>query len=57
MMWGHLWFWSTSGMMNGGPVLEYFTNWAEDERNFLVFVGYQAEGTLGKKNTKWNQRS
>ncbi len=40
---------ATSGMMNGGPVLEYFTNWAEDERNFLVFVGYQAEGTLGRK--------
>jgi KH/beta-lactamase-domain protein len=40
---------ATSGMMNGGPVLEYFTNWADDERNFIVFVGYQAGRTLGRK--------
>ena len=40
---------ATSGMMNGGPVIEYFSNWSDDERNFLVFVGYQAEGTLGRK--------
>jgi len=40
---------STSGMMNGGPVLEYFKHWADDPRNTLVFVGYQAVGTLGRK--------
>jgi KH/beta-lactamase-domain protein len=40
---------ATSGMMNGGPVLEYFSNWADDERNFLVFVGYQADRTLGRR--------
>ncbi|MEM3363836.1 MAG: beta-CASP ribonuclease aCPSF1, partial [Thermoplasmatales archaeon] len=40
---------ATSGMMNGGPVIEYFVNWADDSRNFLVFVGYQAEGTLGRR--------
>ncbi|NPA75783.1 MAG: beta-CASP ribonuclease aCPSF1 [Euryarchaeota archaeon] len=40
---------STSGMMNGGPVLEYFKHWADDPRNTLVFVGYQAERTLGRK--------
>jgi len=40
---------ATSGMMNGGPVMEYFTSWADDERNFLVFVGYQADRTLGRK--------
>lgn len=40
---------ATSGMMNGGPVIEYFSNWADDERNFLVFVGYQADGTLGRR--------
>ncbi len=40
---------STSGMMNGGPVLEYFKHWADDNRNTLVFVGYQAEHTLGRK--------
>jgi len=40
---------STSGMMNGGPVLEYFKNWADDPKNTLIFVGYQAVGTLGRK--------
>ncbi len=40
---------STSGMMNGGPVLEYFKHWADDSRNTLIFVGYQAVGTLGRR--------
>ncbi len=40
---------STSGMMNGGPVLEYFKHWADDPKNTLVFVGYQAVGTLGRR--------
>ncbi len=38
---------ATSGMMNGGPVMEYFKAFAEDPRNTLVFVGYQADGTIG----------
>jgi len=40
---------ATSGMMNGGPVMEYFKSWAPDKRNTMVFVGYQAEGTMGRK--------
>jgi len=40
---------TTSGMMNGGPVLEYFYKMADDKANTLVFVGYLAEGTLGRK--------
>ncbi len=40
---------ATSGMMSGGPVMEYFKSWAGEERNTLVFVGYQAEGTTGRK--------
>ncbi|RLF36166.1 MAG: beta-CASP ribonuclease aCPSF1 [Thermoplasmata archaeon] len=40
---------ATSGMMNGGPVMEYFKEWASNEKNTIVFVGYQAEGTLGRK--------
>ena len=40
---------TTSGMMNGGPVLEYLKNWADNPQNTLVFVGYQAEGTIGNK--------
>jgi len=40
---------SPAGMMSGGPVLEYFKHLSEDERNTLLFVGYQAEGSLGRK--------
>jgi hypothetical protein len=40
---------TTSGMMNGGPVLEYFYKMAEDPKNTLVFIGYQSEGSLGKR--------
>jgi len=40
---------ATSGMLNGGPVMEYFKSWADDPKNTMSFVGYQAEGTLGRK--------
>nr|MEB3859683.1 beta-CASP ribonuclease aCPSF1 [Desulfurococcales archaeon] len=40
---------ATSGMMNGGPVIEYFKYLAEDENNVLAFVSYQAPGTLGRR--------
>ncbi|HLD57141.1 MAG TPA: LAGLIDADG family homing endonuclease, partial [archaeon] len=40
---------ATSGMMVGGPVLEYFKGLAHDPKNTLMFVGYQGEGTLGRK--------
>ena len=43
---------ATSGMMNAGPVVEYFKNWAYSKRNSLCFVGYQAEGTLGRRLQK-----
>jgi hypothetical protein len=47
---------STSGMMNGGPVLEYLKAFCSDVRNTLVFVGYQAEGTLGRRVQKgWRE--
>lgn len=39
---------ATSGMMSGGPVMEYFREWADDERNWLLFVGYQSEGSVGR---------
>ncbi len=45
-----------SGMLNGGPVMEYFRHLAEGEKNTLIFVGYQAEGTLGRKVQKgWKE--
>ena len=47
---------TTSGMLNGGPVMEYLLNLAEDEKNALVFVGYQADGTQGRRIQKgWRE--
>jgi KH/beta-lactamase-domain protein len=43
---------ATSGMLEGGPVIEYFKSLAEDERNTIVFVSYQIEGTLGRRVQK-----
>ncbi len=40
---------ATSGMLTGGPALEYFVHMAEDPKNSLVLVSYQAQGTLGRK--------
>ena len=40
---------ATSGMMEGGPAIDYFRYLASDERNSLVFVSYQVEGTLGNR--------
>ncbi|MEB3847277.1 MAG: beta-CASP ribonuclease aCPSF1 [Desulfurococcales archaeon] len=40
---------ATSGMMQGGPILEYFKHLAEDPKNILAFVSYQAPGTLGRR--------
>jgi len=47
---------STAGMMAGGPVIEYFKALAHDPRNTLVFVGYQCEGSLGRRIQKgWRE--
>ena len=40
---------ATSGMLEGGPVLEYFKNIAPDPKNKVVFVSYQVNGTLGRR--------
>ncbi|HEY6238558.1 MAG TPA: beta-CASP ribonuclease aCPSF1 [Thermoplasmata archaeon] len=40
---------ATSGMMSGGPVMEYFRAWASDDKNGILFVGYQADGTFGRR--------
>ena len=40
---------ATSGMMEGGPAIDYFRYMAGDEKNTLVFVSYQVEGTLGNR--------
>ncbi|MEW6221804.1 MAG: beta-CASP ribonuclease aCPSF1 [Candidatus Hadarchaeota archaeon] len=47
---------STAGMMTGGPVMEYFKKLAPDPSNTLVFVGYQSEGSFGRRVQKgWSE--
>lgn len=40
---------ATSGMMVGGPSVEYFKNLADNPKNLLIFTCYLPEGTLGKR--------
>jgi len=40
---------SASGMMTGGRVLHHAQRFLPDERNTIIFVGYQAAGTTGRK--------
>jgi len=40
---------ATAGMMEGGPVIEYFKRLGPGEENGLLFVSYQVSGTLGQR--------
>ncbi len=40
---------ATSGMMVGGPSVQYFRALASSPRNALIFTSYQAEGSLGRR--------
>ncbi|MBI2597719.1 MAG: beta-CASP ribonuclease aCPSF1, partial [Candidatus Diapherotrites archaeon] len=40
---------ASSGMLTGGPSVYYLHKLSEDPRNTLIFVGYQGEGSLGRK--------
>ena len=40
---------ATSGMMVGGPSVEYFKQLAENPKNLLIFTCYQGEGSLGRR--------
>lgn len=40
---------ATSGMLEGGPAVDYFKYMAPDPDNLLVFVSYQIDGTLGRR--------
>ncbi|MDR0900463.1 MAG: beta-CASP ribonuclease aCPSF1, partial [Methanobrevibacter sp.] len=43
---------STSGMLTGGNSVEYFKWLSEDKNSTLIFVGYQSEGSLGRRIQK-----
>jgi KH/beta-lactamase-domain protein len=40
---------ATSGMMTGGPSVQYFKELANDARHSLIFSCYQGEGSLGRR--------
>lgn len=47
---------STSGMLEGGPIMNHLEALGEDPKNSLIFVGYQGEGTLGRRIQKgWSE--
>ncbi|MDK2849772.1 MAG: uncharacterized protein PWR32_439 [Candidatus Woesearchaeota archaeon] len=40
---------ATSGMLVGGPSVEYLRNLGDNPKNSLIFVSYQGEGSLGRR--------
>jgi len=46
---------ASSGMMVGGPIIEYFKKTCENPNNAIVFVGYQAVGSLGRQIQRGKQ--
>ena len=47
---------ATSGMLVAGPSVGWLKKLAEDKKHSLVFVGYQAEGSLGRRIQKgWKE--
>ncbi len=43
---------TTSGMITGGPIMEYLKHLSSNKKNMLIFIGYQAQGTLGSRIQK-----
>jgi len=40
---------TTSGMMNGGPVLGYVDKLCDNKKSAIILTGYQVEGTNGRR--------
>jgi hypothetical protein len=40
---------TTSGMLKGGPVIQYMDKWAGDSNNKVILMSYQAEDTPGRQ--------
>ncbi|MCF2142022.1 MAG: beta-CASP ribonuclease aCPSF1 [Candidatus Lokiarchaeota archaeon] len=43
---------ATSGMLQGGPSVQYLKGIAEDPNSAIIFASYQVEGTLGRRIQK-----
>jgi hypothetical protein len=43
---------ATSGMLVGGPSVEYLKHFADNHKNSMMFVCYQGEGSLGRRIQK-----
>ena len=43
---------ATSGMLQGGPSVEYLRHLADNPKNSMIFVNYQGEGSLGRRNQR-----
>ena len=47
---------STSGMVEGGPIMSWLRHLGSDPDSTMTFVGYQAEGTLGRRiQSGWDE--
>ncbi|MFB6296983.1 MAG: beta-CASP ribonuclease aCPSF1 [Salinirussus sp.] len=47
---------STSGMITGGPIMSWLEHLGGDPDSTLTFVGYQAQGTLGRRiQSGWDE--
>ncbi len=40
---------TTSGMVEGGPIMSWLRHLASESESTMAFVGYQAQGTLGRR--------
>ena len=40
---------ATSGMLEGGPIINYLEHLAPSDKNRLIFVSYQVTGTMGRR--------
>ncbi|MFQ6124058.1 MAG: MBL fold metallo-hydrolase [Candidatus Heimdallarchaeota archaeon] len=46
---------TTSGMLQGGPVLQYLNEFGSDDKNLICLTGYQAPETRGRALTNGNR--
>jgi metallo-beta-lactamase family protein len=44
-----------SGMADGGRIVEHLSKALENPKNSVIFVGFQAEGTMGRELTEGNK--